>query len=141
MNNKSDGDVHWSFWVIGVVALIWHLMGGMNFIGQLSPEMVASMPETHRAIIEGRPLWATAGFAISVFGGAISCLLLLLRKSAAFHLFIASLLGTIVAIGHTLSLYIDLSPFEFVMMIVMSPVVAAVLAGYSKSCENKGWLR
>ena len=141
MNNKTDGDVHWSFWAVGVVALIWHLMGGMNFIGQLSPEMIASMPETHRAIIEGRPLWATAGFAISVFGGAIGCLLLLLRKSTAFHLFIASLLGTIVAIGHTLSLYIDLSPFEFVMMIVMSPVVAAVLVGYSKSCENKGWLR
>jgi hypothetical protein len=68
-------------------------MGVMNFIVQMKADALASFPESHRAIIEGRPTWATGAFAIAVFGGALGCLLLLFRQSAAYYLFIASLLG------------------------------------------------
>ena len=100
MNDETADGVHWSFWAIGAVALIWHVMGGVNFFVQMNADAVAAMPETHRAIIEGRPSWATGGFAITVFGGALGSLVLLLRKSAATYLFIASLLGAIVTITH-----------------------------------------
>src|SRR6266508_4881505 len=96
MNDETVGGVHWSFWAIGVVALIWNVMGVINFFVQMNPAALASYPESHRAIIEGRPAWATGAFAIAVFGGALGCLVLLLRKSAAYYLFIASLLGVIV---------------------------------------------
>src|SRR5216683_6829481 len=100
MNDKTVGGVHWSFWAIGVVALIWNVMGIMNFFWQMNAERLAAMPELHRAIAEGRPAWATGAFAIAVVGGALGCLLLLLRKSAAFYLFIASLIGVIVQLIH-----------------------------------------
>ncbi len=142
MNDKTVGGVHWSFWVIGAVTLIWNIMGAINFFVQMNVDMVAAMPETHRAIIEVRPAWATGAFAIAVFGGALGCLLLLLRKSAAYYLFIASLLGVIVAmtphldmIGSTIN-----DPFEVVMMILMPLVVAAFLIWYSKQAESKGWI-
>ena len=96
MKDKTVCGVHWSFWAIGTVALIWNVMGIMNFFMQMKAGMLAEMPESQRAIIESRPAWATGAFAIAVFGGALGCLLLLLRKSAAFYLFIASLLGVIV---------------------------------------------
>ena len=80
MNDETIGGVHWSFWAIGVVTLIWNVMGAINFVVQMNADMVAAMPETHRAIIESRPVWATGGFAIAVFGGALGCLLLLLRE-------------------------------------------------------------
>jgi hypothetical protein len=140
MNDQSKAAVHWSFWTISVVALLWNVMGCMNFIMQMNADVVQSMPETHRGIIEGRPLWATAGFAIAVFGGALGCLLLLLRKSAAYYLFIASLLGTIVTIVHTLGLTIEFSPFEMLLMIVMPLVVAALLTWYSKLAVEKHWI-
>ncbi len=143
MNDETVGGVHWSFWTIGVVALVWNVMGVINFIVQMSPEAIAEYPESHRAIIDGRPLWATGGFAIAVFGGALGCLLLLIRKSAAFYLFIASLLGVIVTMIHTVAVAsstIDFSPFEIGMMILMPLVVAAVLIWYSKQAENKGWI-
>ncbi len=142
MNDKTVGGVHWSFWAIGAVTLIWNIMGAINFFVQMNVDMVAAMPETHRAIIEVRPAWATGAFAIAVFGGALGCLLLLLRKSAAYYLFIASLLGVIVAmtphldmIGSTIN-----DPFEVVMMILMPLVVAAFLIWYSKQAESKGWI-
>ena len=143
MNDETIRGVHWSFWVIGAVTLVWNVLGAMNFVWQLDADAVAAMPETHRAIIEGRPEWATAGFAIAVFGGALGCLLLLLRKTAAYYLFIASLLGVLVTIVHTLVMVapgIDFSPLEGVMMILMPLVVPAFLIWYSKQSENKGWI-
>ena len=79
MNDKTVSGVHWSFWIIGFVALIWNVMGSINYFIQMDADVVATFPETHRAIIEGRPVWATAGFAIAVFGGSLGCLLLLFR--------------------------------------------------------------
>jgi len=142
MNDKVTG-VHWSFWLIGAVALLWNLTGVINYFAQMSTEVVAAMPETARAIIDGRPVWATGGFAIAVFGGALGGLLLLLRKSAAYYVFIASLLGVVVTMIHTVGIAsstIDFSPFEIVMMILMPLVVAAILIWYSKQAENKGWI-
>jgi hypothetical protein len=84
MSENTAAGVHWSFWVLAAVALIWNVLGSLNYLGQMNADLVATMPETHRAIIEGRPAWATGGFAVSVFAGALGGLLLLLRKTAAF---------------------------------------------------------
>ena len=143
MNDETVGGVHWSFWAIGAVALIWNVMGVINFFGQMNADVLTAMPKSHRAIVEGRPAWATGGFAIAVFGGALGCLLLLLRKSAAYYLFIASLLGVIVQLIHTLGIAsstIDFSPFDILMIILMPLVVAAFLIWYSKWAESKGWI-
>jgi len=116
-------------------------MGVINFFMQMNADALASFPESHRAIIVGRPAWATGAFAIAVFGGALGCLLLLLRKSAAYYLFIASLLGVIVQLIHTLGIAtIDSSPFDISMIILMPLVVAAFLIWYSKWAESKGWI-
>jgi len=143
MDNKTASGVHWSFWAIAVVALVWNVMGSINFFMQMSADAVASFPESHRAIIESRPLWATGGFAVAVFGGALGSLLLLLRKSAAYYVFIASLLGVIVTMAHAIGIAtstFSFSAFELVMMIIMPLVVAALLIGYSKWGIRKGWV-
>ena len=140
MNDKTVR-VHWSFWAIGAIALIWNVMGAINFVAQMNPDMLAEYRESERAIIEGRPAWATIAFAIAVFGGALGCVLLLLRKSAAFYLFIASLLGVIVTMMHTLGAGIDFGLGEILGIILMPLVLAAFLIWYSKWAESKDWIR
>jgi hypothetical protein len=140
VNDKSVGGVHWSFWMISAVALIWNVLGCINFFVQMDPDALAAYREVERAIVEGRPTWATAAFAIAVFGGAFGCLLLLLRKSAAFYLFIASLLGVIVTMTHTLGVGIDFGLGEILGIILMPPVVAAFLMWYAKHAKGKGWI-
>jgi hypothetical protein len=143
MNDESVSRVHWSFWAIGAVALIWNVAGVVNFFVQMDPEALAAYRESERAIVESRPAWATGAFAIAVFGGALGCLLLLLRKSAAYYLFIASLLGVILTMIHTLGIFgpsIDFSPFEIFGIILMPLVVAAFLIWYSKLAETKRWI-
>jgi len=145
MNNKTVGIAHWSFWVIGAIMLLWNVMGSMNFLWQMSADAntLATFPETHRAIIEGRPVWATGGFAIAVFGGALGCILLLLKKAAAYYLFVAALLGVTVTIIHTIRIagsVIDFSYLEIFVMILLPFVVAAFLIWYSKLAESKAWI-
>ena len=133
--------VHWSFWAIGVVALIWNSMTLINFLVQMNPDMVAAYRDSERAIIQGRPVWATGAFAIAAFGGALGSILLLLRKSAAYRLFIASLLGVIVTIAHTLGIGIDFGAGEILGIILMPVVVASFLLWYSKQAKSKAWIR
>jgi len=75
---------HWSFWVICVVSLIWNAMGCMNFIMQMNPAILANFPEAAKSLVATRPIWATAAFALAVFGGLVGDVLLVLRKPIAY---------------------------------------------------------
>ena len=133
--------VHWSFWVVAGLALVWNALGSANFLAQLNPETVTSMPEAYRLVIADRPIWATGAFAVAVFGGTLGCLLLLLKKSAAYYLFTASLLGVIVTMIHAVGARTTTVDFTPVFVgTSMSLVVAALLMEYSKWGERKGWI-
>ncbi len=141
MNDETASSVHWGFWLIGAIALLWNVGGAVNFIVQMmNVDMLDSYRESERAIIENRPVWATIGFAIAVFGGALGGILLLLRKSVAFYLFIASLFGVIVTMIHALGDGIDFGFGEVVGIILIPLVVAAFLIWYSKWVESKRWI-
>ena len=60
------------FWIIGVIALIWNLMGVFAYITQvnMTDEVIAALPDAERALYENVPAWVTGAFAIAVFGGA-----------------------------------------------------------------------
>jgi hypothetical protein len=139
MNDEAVGRVHWSFWAIAAVAVVWNSMGCINFVSQMNADTVSAMPESYRVIVESRPAWATVAFAIAVFGGVLGGLLLLLKKSTAYPVFIASLLG---AVGAQLPfLGMDGFPFEALVGGLMQLVIGAFLVWYSKRAIGKGWLR
>jgi len=141
MNDKTTGRAHWSFWAIGVVTLLYNLAGVLNFSTQMNAETVAAMPASYRTIVESRPAWATGAFAVAVCGGALGCLLLLLRKSIAFHLFVASLVAAAVTLVQTLGLTgSDANPIEFALGNLVQIGVTAFLIWYSKLAEGRGWI-
>ncbi|MEO9517805.1 MAG: hypothetical protein ABJH45_09610 [Paracoccaceae bacterium] len=125
---------HFSFWLIASAGLLWNLMGCLNFTVQSNPETVAQMPEIYQLIIAGRPGWATGGFAIGVFGGAVGCILLLLRKKVALSIFVLSLMGIIVTSVFTLSV-VGLTP-----SLILSVLVGAALLWYASIARRSGWL-
>lgn len=141
MDNKPEVKIHWSFWVLGLFMLLWNLMGCINFLIQMNPEMISSYRDTEQAIIQGRPIWATISFAVAVFGGALACVVLLLRRALSYYLFIVSLLGVIITTIHTLGIDVQFSGGEIIGIIVMPNAVAVFLVWYSKYVENKSWLR
>ena len=128
---------HWSFWIIGIVALIWNVMGCINFVMQMNPEMVADFPKQAQALITSRPLWATVAFAVAVLGGVLAEILLLLRKAVAYYLFIASFLGVIITNIHTFQVSVAI---DIWIGSLLSLVMALFLIGYSKLVKTKGWI-
>ena len=71
-----------SFWVISTIALLWNLLGVMSFFMQvfISPEALDVLPEAERALYDSSPAWMNVAFAIAVFGGALGCVGLLIKK-------------------------------------------------------------
>lgn len=138
MTSTEAGTVHWSFWAIVVVGLLFNLMGCANFLSQMSVDRVASMPEAYRAIVESRPAWATGAFAIAVFGGVLGGILLLLRKSSAYYALVASLVG---AVGAQIP-FLGMAglPVEAVAGGMMQLIVGAFLVWYAKWAERRGWV-
>ncbi len=135
---------HWSLWVVGVLSLIWNLMGCANFIWQMniSPGDLTSLSEAQRAVIENRPVWATAGFALAVFAGAIGSILLLLRKRAALVFFLLSVVGVIITmlpLFGIVSSGVVFSGFERVMYLLLTPVVAAFLVVFTRVALRRKW--
>lgn len=88
----------WHLWLIGIIGCLWSSMGVVSFIlTQMRVEAVMSrFPPQQRAYFESFPWWTVAFWAISVFGGVIGSLLLLLKNRLAFHLLLASVIGAIV---------------------------------------------
>lgn len=139
MNEKTIVSVHWSFWVIVTVGLLFNLIGCANYISQMNAETVAAMPDEFRVMVESRPGWGTGAFAIAVFGGALGCVLLLLRKSVAVYVFIVSLVAAFAAqvpflgmIGFPVAAWVGW---------LSQLVVSAFFIWYSKQTERKGWIR
>lgn len=140
MTDEEAVRIHWSFWFIGAITLIWNLLGAINFVVQMNPDSITAYRETEQAIIIGRPIWATLGFALAVFGGTLGSLLLLLRKSASYYFFLVSLMGTVVAQFHTLRLDIDFGPGEVLGIVILPIILAGFLVWYSKRSQSMRWI-
>lgn len=79
-----------AFWIISVLALLWNLLGVMAYIMQvtMTPEALQALPAEQQALYTNVPAWATAAFAVAVWGSTLGCILLLLRKKLSTLFFI-----------------------------------------------------
>jgi len=139
MKNKT----HWAFWLIAVLGLLWNMAGIFNYMVQTKPEMVVSMPEAYQALINGRPAWATGGFAVGVFAGALGSVMLLLKKPIAGMFFMISLMGIFVTMIHSLNVALagnDLSMALIFQTILLPLVVANFLIGFTFYALKKNWM-
>jgi hypothetical protein len=138
MNGGVARTVHWSFWSIVAAGLIFNLLGCVNFLSQMDAGRVAAMPEPYRALVELRPAWGTGAFAVAVFGGALGAALLLLRRSSAYGVLVASLLGAVVAQLPFLGM--AGFPVGAALGALSQLVVGAFLVWYAGWAERRGWV-
>jgi len=132
------------FWVVTVLALIWNLMGVGAYLGQAytTPEALETLPEMERNLINGTPAWVTAAFAVAVWGGALGCLLLLLRKTAAHFVLVLSLMGIVVQMSwvffmsNSMEVY---GPGNSIMPIMVI-VVGILLILLSRKATANAWI-
>jgi hypothetical protein len=93
----------WHLWVVGVVAVLWNVMGVADFtLTQLKSEawLKGFTPE-QREYIYSFPLWSLIAWGAGVYGGFIGSILLLVRSRWAVAVFRVSLAGAIVTSIYT----------------------------------------
>ncbi|WP_108869221.1 hypothetical protein [Aquimarina aquimarini] len=131
------------FWVIGIIALLWNIMGVMAYIGQafITNEALALLPENEQNFYKNTPIWVTAAFAIAVFSGTLGCIALLVRRKWASFLFIASLLGVLGQAVYNFFIqdYIALSGSRVIMPCIVI-VVAFFLVWFAKKSQSNLWI-
>ncbi len=144
MTKKNEEKPPLWFWIIGSIALLWNIMGGMAYLQQayMTEEDLAKLPVNEQALYENVPAWVTAAFALAVWGGVFGSIALLWRKKWAKQVLIISLLGVLVQNAH--SFFIS-NNFEVygpggVLMSVMIIIIAIALVLLSKKAIDKNWI-
>ena len=140
LNNKPPR----SFYIIGGAALVWNLIGVMQYVIRvsMSEAAVAGLPANQQAFLQDIPGWATAAFAIATNAAALGCVLLLLRKAWAYPLFIMSLLALLVLNYPGFVLAEGATAFGAVGVVLTILIIAigAYLIWYSIGAKDKGWI-
>jgi hypothetical protein len=142
--NLSQKPPLW-FWIAGALALLWNLMGVMAYVQQatITDAALQAMPAAERVLLQTRPAWATAAFAIAVFGGAAGCLMLLLRSRLALPVLVLSFVGVVVQMAHAFFIADSYGVYGpgGVIMPVMVLVISILLMWFAARARKRGWLR
>ena len=136
-----------SFWVVGVLSLIWNAFGGLDYtmtrLRNLDYLSSAGDPQVLLAWIDGFPLWAQAAWALGVWGSVAGSLLLLLRSRHAVLAFAVSALGALLSFGYQFTHAIppELDTTAGKVMPVLIIVIVAFLLRFAQVETRKGTLR
>lgn len=143
MTDSTSKPPMW-FWVVSGIALIWNAMGVMAYLGQayMSDADLEALPEAEQALYTDVPAWATAAFAVAVFGGFLGAIALVIRKKWAKSLFLLSFIGIILQMTYNLfmSKAMDVYGPGGIIMPVMVIVIGIYLILFSNKSVEKGWL-
>ena len=135
MNTDHGGGPRCLFWTDCVLGVVWNAGGAANYLMQTNPDFVSTLPASHQTLIAERPAWATAGFALGVFGGVLGCVLLMGRRRLAEPVLLLSLLGIGLTAVYTLNLArggVAFTGAELVVIVFLPVVVALGLLVYAR---------
>lgn len=134
-----------SFWVIGVLALLWNLMGISQFFLAtfMLDAMVENLTEVQADMYREIPMWYTIIFAIAVFSGVLGCITMLLRKNITIALFGISLLAVLVAQGYWIlgTEIMEVIGTSSVIMPLIVIVISIFLYFYNKGAAKNRWFK
>ena len=133
------------FWVISIIALLWYLMDMSAFFMRvlMTDDVIKAMPDNQQHLYRNMPLWVNIVFAGEVFGGALGCVGLLLRKKWALPLFVVSILGVLSQTFHIyiLSDAISTMGTPAIVMPLLAILIGIGTIVLAKSAISKRWLR
>jgi len=143
MTNSVSKPPMW-FWIVSALALLWNLAGVMAYLGQayMSIENLEKMSQAERLLYESQPAWVTGAFAVAVWGGALGCIALLLKKKWAKPVFVISLIGILVQMSHSFFMSNNFEVYGpgAMVMPIMVIIIGIALVLFANTGIKKGWL-
>jgi hypothetical protein len=133
------------FWIVAVVLTLWGAMGIWAWYTQVTLGAAAMGPvdDWSSRYFAALPVWYNYVYGISVFGGLLGALALLLRERRSIILFWISLIGVIVMFGYAFAAT-DLIAHKGAAQTIPFPVFIAAIAilqiWFAGMAAKKRWI-
>ena len=125
---------------IGIIAMLWNLMGIMTYLIQLGFDKatIAAKPKMEQELYSNIPTWYTIIFGIAVFSGFLGSILLLLKKKLSTSLFMISFLAVLAQMYYNFFVAQTIAVFGLKSIIIPSFVViiSFALLWYSRKMDE-----
>ena len=137
----------WHLWLVSVFALLFNAVGVFDFVMNLAQghQYLASTGMTPEQVAhyQQMPGWMFVVWAVGVFGAFGASILLLMRRTLAFPVFVVSLAAFLVSLFYT---YVLTNGGALMgrQMAITSAVIAGLLvafSGYARVMTRRGMMR
>ena len=149
----ADMRTPWHFWLLAIVSLLWNGFGGYDYtmtqlrdpgyFAMMSEQMHASTAELH-AFFDSFPAWASALWAIGVWGSVLGSILLLARSRHAGTAFMVSLIAAVLSFIYQATIDVPAEMADTTMGKVMPFVILGAIVlqwWYARRMRNAEVLR
>jgi len=133
-------------WIVGIVALLWNLMGAYDYLmtQTRNEAYMAKFTPEQLEYYYNFPAWADGTWAIAVWGALLGSILLLLTRRLAVWVYLVSLaamvLTTVYSYGFSDGMQVMEGAGHFVFTAVIF-VISVALYLYAKAMAGRGVLR
>ena len=132
------------YWMAAIAALLFELIGCFFYVVEvrMSTAEIAALPLDQRAMLEARPSWFYAAFAIAVGVGLVGAIGLLLRKAWAAPLLLTSMLAAIVQFSSILIVpeMRAITPSDALAVPIVVIIGCYSIWQLAKLAKRRGWL-
>ena len=146
MQQAASARIPAHLWIVGILTLLWNGFGCFDYFMTKSGNeaYLSQMPADAVAYANSLPGFATAFWALGVWGGLAGAILLLMRSRHAVLAFGVSLIGAIVGLGYQMFMTDMPASMKEGAMGLMPWVIIAVAifqVWYARNAEKQGLLR
>jgi hypothetical protein len=153
METAAPTKAPWHLWAVGIVSLLWNAFGAYDYVmSQLrDPEYLEEMmgpmgmtAEEASAFLDSFPAWASALWALGVWGSVVGSLLLLARSRHAANAFLVSLVGAVLSFAYQYTVELPPQMADSAMTKIMPLVIVAAVIlqwWYARRMAAAGVLR
>ncbi len=153
MATSASARTPWHLWAVGLVSLLWNAFGGYDYTmsqmrdpayleATMGPMGVSVDQAT--AWLDSFPIWASALWALGVWGSVAGSILLLVRSRHAATAFGVSLVGAALSFLYQYTLELPPQMTESAMTKIMPLVIVGAVAlqwWYARRMAAAGVLR
>ena len=143
----------WHFWLAAIVSLLWNAFGGYDYtmtqlrdpayFATISDQMHVPVAELN-AFYDSFPAWASALWAIGVWGSIAGSILLLIRSRHAATAFLISLAGAVLSFIYQWTIDVPPEMTDDAMAKIMPIVIVGAIVlqwWYARRMRAAGVLR
>jgi uncharacterized membrane protein YhdT len=129
------------FWLAAGASLLFMAVGCVGYLMDVTTDP-RTLPLDQRALVEARPVWQVAAYAIAVWVGLVGTLLLLLRRKLAAPLLLVSLIAAVVTfLPYAIVPGVrDLITTNDIAAAVIVLLLTGTIYSFARHSRQRGWL-